>query len=75
MRILYAKNNDEIWKEKKSLESLIENLQSSFKRYGAPSLIEFQSPYKTVGYSTEDFFDNYQTFEKGLFRFTNTKLA
>ena len=75
VRISYAKNNDEIWKEKKSLKSLIENLQSSFKRYGAPSLVEFQSPYKTVEYSKEDFFDNYQAFEKGLFRFTKTKIA
>lgn len=75
LRISYTKNNDEIWKEKKSLDSLIENLRNSFKRYGAPSLVEFQSPYKTAGYSKEDFFDSYQAFEKGLFRFTKTKIS
>lgn len=75
LRISYGKNNDEIWKDKKSLESLIKNLQSSFKRYGAPSLVEFQSPYKAAGYSKEDFFDSYQAFEKGLLRFTKTKIA
>ncbi|MGY0372320.1 hypothetical protein [Clostridium sp. JNZ J1-5] len=75
LRISYGKNNDEIWKDKKSLESIIKNLQSSFKRYGAPSLIEFQSPYKTVGYSKENFFNSYQGFEKGLLKFTKTKIA
>lgn len=75
LRISYGKNNDEIWKDKKSLESIIKNLQSSFKLYGAPSLVEFESPYKTVGYSKENFFDSYQAFEKGLLRFTKTKIA
>lgn len=75
LRISYVKHNDEIWKDKKSLESLIKNLQSSFKRYGPSSLVEFQSPYKAEGYSKEDFFDSYQAFEKGLLRFTKTKIA
>lgn len=75
LRISYIKNNDEIWKEKKLLESLIKNLQSSFKRFGSPRLIEFQSPYKAVGYSKEDFFDSYKVFEKGLLKFTKTEIA
>ncbi|RXI64476.1 hypothetical protein DP134_13210 [Clostridium tetani] len=75
LRIAYPKNNDEIWKDKMLLESIIKNIQSSFKRYGTPSLVEFQSPYKTVGYNKEKFFDSYQVFEKGLRRFTNTKIA
>jgi hypothetical protein len=75
LRIFYEKNNDEIWKDKMLLESIIKNMQSSFKRYGAPGLVEFQSPYKTVGYSKEKFFDSYQVFEKGLRRFTKTKIA
>lgn len=75
LRISYEKNNDEIWKDKILLESIIKNIQSSFKRFGPPSLVEFQSPYKTVGYSKEKFFDSYQVFEKGLQRFTKTKIA
>lgn len=75
LRIIYGKNNDEIWKDKKSLEVLINNLQRNFKLYGAPSLVEFQSPYKAAGYSKENFFDSYQAFEKGLSRFTKTKIA
>lgn len=75
LRVSYGKSSDEIWKDKKQLEALIKNLQSSFKRYGAPKLVEFQSPYKSVGYSIENFFDNYQVFEKGLHRYTKTKIA
>ncbi|MCH5138550.1 hypothetical protein JMF89_15280 [Clostridiaceae bacterium UIB06] len=75
LRISYGKNNDEIWKDKMLLESIIKNMQSGFKRYGAPSLVEFQSPYKTVVYSKEKFFDSYQVFEKGLRRVSKTKIA
>ncbi|MGY5239183.1 hypothetical protein [Clostridium tertium] len=75
LRIVYRKNNDEIWKDKMLLEAIIKNIKSSFNRYGAASLIEFQSPYKSVEYSKEKFFDYYKIFEKGLCRFKNTKIA
>ncbi|GLC31126.1 hypothetical protein [Clostridium omnivorum] len=75
LRISYVKSNDEVWKDKKALESLIGNLQNSFKRYGAPDLVEFQSPYKAAGYSKENFFESYQAFEKGLLGFIKTKIA
>ncbi len=66
LRLSYLKNNDEVWKNKKLLEDTIKNMQISFKTYGAPSLVEFQSPYKAVGYNKEDFFDSYLVLEKGL---------
>lgn len=75
LRIIYGKRNDEIWKDKKSQEIIIKNLQSSFKKYGEPKLIEFQSPYKSLDYAVEDFFDIYQVFEKGLIKFNKTKIA
>ncbi|MEW8994385.1 hypothetical protein [Clostridium sp.] len=75
LRLSYGKRNDEIWKDKDLLKSTIENMKSSFGEYGAPSLVEFQSPFKTVQYGEEAFFRNYQVLEKELRRFTDTKIA
>ena len=75
MRIIYRKNNDEIWKDKVALESIIQNMKSSFKLYDAPRLIEFKSPYKSVNYDVKEFLDNYRVFEKNLRKFTSTEIA
>ena len=75
LRLIYEKNVDAIWKDNDYLDTIIHNLQKSFKQYAAPSLLEFQSPFKTPGYTEEDFFANYFKLEKGLRRFNNTKIA
>ena len=75
LRLSYIKDNDNMWKNNEILKSVIQNLQSTFKMYGEPLLIEFKSPYRTVEYDEEAFFKVYMKFEKQLHRFTNTKIA
>ena len=75
LRITYDNNNDLIWKDKEVLSTIIKNLQNSFKKYGAPELLEFMSPYKTAGYEPEEFFENYQIFEKGMRNYSKMKIA
>jgi hypothetical protein len=73
--ILYNKMNDTVWKDKDSLDCMIKNLQTSFKKYGAPKLLEFLSPYRTPSYDEEAFFEKYQIFEKSMRRYTKMKIA
>lgn len=75
LSIIYEKSNDEIWKSKESLESMIKNLHESFKKYGAPELLEFLSPYRTPNYNEELFFEKYQIFEKNMRRYNKMKIG
>jgi len=73
--IVYDKTNDSIWKDKESLNCIIKNLQTSFRKYGEPKLLEFLSPYRMPGYSEETFFKRYYIFEKAMCCYTKMKIA
>lgn len=75
LSIVYEKSNDEIWKDKDALNNIIKNLHQSFKQFGTPELLEFLSPYQTLGYTKEKFFEQYQIFEKNMRRYTKMKIA
>ena len=74
LSIVYEKSNDEVWKDKDALDNLIKNLHLSFKKYGAPILLEFLSPF-TMSSSKEKFFERYQLFEKSMRRYNRMKIA
>ena len=75
LSIVYEKTNDEIWKDKDASNNIIKNLHQSFKQFGTPELLEFLSPYQTLGYTKEKFFEQYQIFEKNMRRHTKMKIA
>ena len=75
VRIIYDKKNDQIWKDRAALEEMIQNLQRSFKTYGAPKLLEFTSPYTSTYYQKEDFYEKYILLEKGMRRFHKLQIA
>lgn len=75
LSIVYEKSNDEIWKDKDALNSIIKNLHLSFKQFGTPELLEFLSPYQAPGYTKETFFEQYQIFEKNMRRYSKMEIA
>ncbi|MDD3278651.1 MAG: hypothetical protein PHG16_07170 [Lachnospiraceae bacterium] len=75
LKIIYEKEDDAIWKDLEKMELMIQNLQKSFKTFGAPRLLEFQSPYSSTFFNKSDFFLQYGIFEKGMKRYTKMKIA
>lgn len=75
LRINYNKADDSIWKEQEKLNSLVNNLRTSFTKYGHPVLLEFDSPYKGASLTEQEFFLQYIRFEKAMQRYSGLRIA
>lgn len=74
LHIVNDKTNRDLWTSDKMIETLIKNLQKSFKENKAPKLLEFRSPYKG-GVTEEAFFRRYRMLENGLANYKSLQFA
>jgi len=75
LRIVYGKEDDNIWKNQQELDRVIKNLHHSFNEYGVPKIIEIASPLRLQNYNEEEFFRAYEVFERSIRKYGKVKLA
>jgi hypothetical protein len=75
LRLAYDKDNDLVWKDDELLNSIISNLQETFKAYGSPYVLELLPPLRAPTYNEQEFFVRYSQIEKKLKKYTDMTIA
>ncbi|MGE5474794.1 MAG: hypothetical protein ACM3UU_11295 [Ignavibacteriales bacterium] len=75
LRLNYNNDTDIIWKDLESMNTVINNLNDTFKKYGVPHTLELMSPLRSQIYNEEEFFTQYLKLEKSMRKYSAMKIA
>lgn len=75
LRLSYKDVNDIIWRNQQSIDTVISNLNETFKKYGEPHTLELMSPLRSDSLNEEEFFEKYRQLEKSMKKYLNMKIT
>lgn len=75
LRIDVSQTNLGIWQNVEEMMSLISSLNTSFKEFGAPKVLEITAPVKTESFNDEVFLSCCSILEKKMKKHTQMKVA
>ncbi len=75
LRISYKDSKDDIWKDEKLFNNLINNLHITFENYGSPEVLELLSPVSNDSFTEEEFLMIYGNLEKSMKKYRNMKIG
>ncbi len=75
LHLHYDKDNDAVWKDTAKLNLIIQNLDDTFLKYGAPIALELMSPLRTSAYNEEQFFHQYRLLEKAMKEYRDMQIV
>lgn len=75
LRIDVSQTNTGVWQNSEEMASLIASLNTSFKEFGVPKVLEITAPVKTESFDNEVFLSCCSILEKKMKKHTQMKVA
>ena len=75
LRLDVTQTHAAVWQNTEEMAALIEKMNSSFREYSAPQILEISAPIKTASFNEENFFSCCALLEKRMKKYSSMKVA